>query len=243
MYTDRKSHWKTKELPQDQRPYDKCLMYGAEALTNRELIAAVLQTGSAGLNSLETADLILDSCRDKGGLTGLYKLTIAELTDIPGIGPAKAARICCIGELSRRMAASTGNRTRRFQSPEDIADFYMERLRQKDQETVWCLMLDTKHGFLGEKMISQGTVNVSLLSSRDIFTAALAYKAVSIVLVHNHPSGDCSPSEEDISSTRIIAKAGEMVGIHLLDHIIIGDRCYTSLREYDEELENYQNPY
>lgn len=228
-------HWTTKQLPEQERPYDKCLMYGAETLTNRELLAAILQTGSAGLNSLETADLILESCQDRGGITGLYRLTISDLTAIPGIGPAKAARICCIGELSRRMACTAGNRTKKFQSPELIADFYMERLRLKDQETVWCLMLDTKNHFLGEKMISQGSVNASLVPIREIFVLALSYKAVSIVLVHNHPSGDCTPSEEDIIVTRKVAQAGDLLGIHLMDHIIIGDRCYCSLREYEQE--------
>lgn len=222
-------HVTTKDLPIDQRPYDKCLLYGPEMLTNEELLAAVLHTGSAGLNVVETAKRILDSCREKGGICGLYRMSIPELTKIPGIGPAKAARIRCIGELSRRMAASTAPKTRRFHSPADIADFYMERLRQQEQEMVWCLMLDTKNAFLGERMISMGTVNMSLLSAREIFQAALSCNAVSIALIHNHPSGDPSPSREDLEATRKIADAGEMIGIPLLDHLVIGDGCWTNL--------------
>lgn len=221
----------TKNLPADQRPYDKCLMYGPEQLTNTELLAAILQTGSAGLNSLDTADLILSACHDRGGLCGLYRMTIAELTALPGIGPAKAARIQCIGELSRRMASTQAPRLRRFFSPADIADFYMERLRQQEQECVWCLMLDTKNGFLAERRISMGTVNASLLSPREIFFAALSCRAVSIALVHNHPSGDPTPSREDYAATKKIAEAGNILGIQLLDHIVIGDGCYESICE------------
>ncbi len=222
-------HTTTKNLPAEQRPYDKCIMYGPEQLSDRELLAAVLQTGSAGLNSLDTAEMILDACREKGGLCGLYRMTVPELTALPGIGPAKAARLCCIGELSRRLAASQAPKTRRFLCPSDIADFYMERLRQQEQECVWCLMLDTKNGFLGERLISMGTVNASLLSPREIFFAALSCRAVSIALVHNHPSGDPTPSREDYASTRKIEEAGEILGIRLLDHIVIADGCFESI--------------
>ncbi len=222
-------HITTKNLPAEQRPYDKCMMYGPEKLTDRELLAAILQTGSAGLNSLETAGMILDACSEKGGLSGLYRMTVQELTMVPGIGDVKAARLLCIGELSRRMAASQAPKSRRFYSPEDIADFYMERLRQQDQESVWCLMLDTKNSFLGERMITKGTVNASLLSPREVFCQALSMRAVSIVLVHNHPSGDSTPSGEDIAVTKKIREAGDLLGITLLDHIVIGDGEYTSI--------------
>ncbi len=229
-----KKHVTTKSLPENQRPYDKCILYGAEQLTDRELLAAILQTGSAGLNSLETADLILNSCKDRGGLGGLYRLTYRELTAMPGIGAAKAARLLCIGELSRRMASAQGVRQRRFRTPGEVADFYMERLRQQEKECVWCLMLDTKNSFLGERMISMGTVNASLLSPREIFFAALSLRAVSIALVHNHPSGDPTPSREDLAVTRKIRQAGEILGITLLDHIVIGDGCYVSIAEQEE---------
>ncbi|MDO4491537.1 MAG: DNA repair protein RadC [Lachnospiraceae bacterium] len=231
---DEKKHNTTKELPAELRPYDRCLMYGAEQLTDAELLAAILQTGSRGLNSLETAELILRSCREKGGLCGLYRMTVQEFCEIPGIGTAKAARLCCIGELSRRMAASAASRTRRFCRPSDIADYYMERLRQQEQEYVWCLMLDTKNSFLGERMISMGTVNASLVSPREIFFSALSCRAVSIALVHNHPSGDPQPSSEDILLTRRVQQAGELLGIHLLDHVVIGEGCFTSILEYME---------
>lgn len=224
-------HQTTKDLPIEQRPYDKCLMYGPEQLTNKELLAAILHTGSAGLNVLETSERILKKCQEKGGLCGLYRLTIPELTKIPGIGPAKAARIQCIGELSRRMASSSAPKARRFFSPADIADFYMERLRHQEQEVVWCLMLDTKNAFLGERLISMGTVNKSLLSPREIYQAALSCSAVSIVLVHNHPSGDPTPSREDLEVTKTIAEAGNILGIPLLDHLVIGDGCWANMLE------------
>mgnify|MGYP002602144380 FL=1 len=165
------------------------------------------------------------------GLLGLYHCTRQELLQIRGVGEVKAIQLQCIGELSKRMAAAGARKGLCFHDPASIADYYMERLRHEDQEVLLCMMLDTKNQLLGEKEITRGTVNATMISPRELFLAALQFRAVHILLVHNHPSGIPEPSGDDITVTRQIRRAGEMLGITLLDHIIIGDHCYTSMLE------------
>ena len=129
------------------------------------------------------------------------------------------------------MSAAGARKGLCFHDPASIADYYMERLRHEDQEVLLCMMLDTKNQLLGEKEITRGTVNATMISPRELFLAALQFRAVHILLVHNHPSGIPEPSGDDITVTRQIRRAGEMLGITLLDHIIIGDHCYTSMLE------------
>ena len=141
----------------------------------------------------------------------------------------KAIQVKCIGELSRRIAKGAFGPFLDFKNPDTIADYYMEDLRHQEQEVLMCIMLDTKNHFLGDVQISKGTVNASLISPREIFLSALQFHAVHVILVHNHPSGNPLPSGEDIRITRRIQNAGELLGIYLLDHIIIGDRRHISL--------------
>ena len=161
----------------------------------------------------------------------LHHLSLTQLQEIKGIGEVKAIQIKCIGELSRRIAKSASKSALRFQEPGTIADYYMEDMRHLEQETLVCMMLDTRNHLLGETELSRGTVNASLISPREIYLEAMSYHAVYIILVHNHPSGDPLPSEEDIRITRRVCQAGEILGISLLDHIIIGDLTYCSLRQ------------
>lgn len=169
-----------------------------------------------------------------GGLLGLHHRSIKEFQRLRGIGTVKAIQIKCIAELSVRMASASAKEALCFNQPETIADYYMEAFRHKEQEVLMAVMLDTKNHLLGEEILSKGTVNSSLVSPRELFLAALRYQAVNLVLVHNHPSGDATPSGDDLDITRRILEVGELLDIHLLDHIIIGDRQYVSLRE--EEL-------
>lgn len=219
----------TKELPQDDRPYEKCLQKGPESLSDAELLAVILRCGSRDLPSVELAREILKLCRSQEGLLGLYHLSAEQLREIRGVGPVKAAQIKCVAELSKRMAGLSAGRKLNFQDPGSIAAYYMERLRHEEQENLICMMLDTKNHFLGDITLTIGTVNASLISPRELFLEALRYHAVNLILVHNHPSGDPTPSQEDISVTRRIARGGELLGILLMDHIIIGDRQYISL--------------
>lgn len=218
-------------IPDDERPYEKCLRAGPESLTDAELLAVILRTGTKGISSIELADEILDLCRFNKGLTGIYHLSVDELCSISGVGRVKALQVICIGELSKRIAKTTAAGGLNFSDPGSIAAYYMETMRHEEQEVVRCMMLNVKNRMLGDVILTRGTVNLSLISPRELFISALSFHAVHLILVHNHPSGDASPSEEDIRVTRRIRDAGELLGIDLLDHIIIGDRCYTSLRE------------
>lgn len=230
-----------KNLPEDERPYEKCLQYGARSLTDAELLSVILRTGTKGRTSLMLAEDIMKRCRFDNGLTGLLHLTVPELEEIPGVGRVKACQIMCIGELSQRISRTGARKLLDFRNPSTIADYYMERLRHEEQEVVICMMLDTKNHLLGEREMTRGTVNQSLVSPRELFLSALSYHAVQMILVHNHPSGDPAPSREDMRITQRVFAAGRLIGIMLIDHIIIGDRRYTSFVEsglMDEIVEN-----
>ena len=148
-----------------------------------------------------------------------------------GIGQVKAVQIKCIGELSKRIASVSAKKLLDFQNPETIADYYMEQMRHEEQEIMICMMLNTKNQLLGETVISRGTVNASLVSPRDLILAAFRFRAVFIIIVHNHPSGDPKPSRDDLDITKRIQAACSLVDIPLLDHIIIGDQRYISFRQ------------
>ena len=218
-----------KEKPRQEQPYEKCLDRGPDVLTDAELLAVILRCGSRDLTSLELAGEILKRSPFEEGLLGIHHLSLEELQDIRGVGPVKAVQIKCIAELSKRMAAASAGKKLDFRDPESIASYYMELLRHEEQERLICAMLDTKNHFLGDVTVTIGTVNTSLISPRELFLEALAFHAVHLILIHNHPSGDAAPSREDITVTKRIARAGELLGITLLDHIIIGDRQYVSL--------------
>ena len=220
-----------KNLPADERPYEKCEQYGPHVLTDEELLAVILRTGTRGTNSLELAREIMNVCPFESGITGLLHVTLPELKELNGVGKVKACQILCIGELSKRISMRGARKLLDFRRPETIADYYMERLRHEEQEIVICMMLDTKNHLLGEAELTRGTVNQSLLSPRELFVSALSYHAVQLILVHNHPSGDPSPSREDIRITERIASAGKIIGIPLIDHLVIGDRKYPSFME------------
>lgn len=218
-------------LPPEERPYEKCLEQGCQALSDAELLAVIIRTGAVGDTSVELARRVLDLGSRQGNLAGLCGLSVQELTSVKGIGRVKAIQIQCIAELSRRMAKSRARDGLCFHDPASIADFYMEDLRHEEREQCRVMMLNTRSMLLAEKQLSVGTVNASLISAREIFLEALKCQAVYIILIHNHPSGDPHPSREDILLTKRVWEAGELIGISLLDHIIIGDRSYVSLRE------------
>ncbi|HIV17334.1 MAG TPA: DNA repair protein RadC [Candidatus Alectryocaccobium stercorigallinarum] len=217
------------ELSEQDRPYEKFARYGAESLTDAELLAVILRSGTKGMSSVDVARLILDNSRYENGIDGLFHMGISELEKIPGIGRVKAIQLKCICEISKRMSRSTARRSLNFNAPSSIAGYYAEALRHEEQELVYCMMLDTKNALIGDVCVTKGTVNCSLITPRELFLAAFSYHAVSIILVHNHPSGDPAPSTEDVEITQRIYDAGNLLGISLLDHIIIGRDSYVSI--------------
>lgn len=223
-------HNRIKDIPVEEQPYYKCLSKGAAALSDAELLAILIRTGTRKKNSVELAREILDGSGQ--GLLGLMEIAPKELLKVTGIGEAKAVQLLCVGEISRRIARSRALRHPALTSPAAVADYYMEQLRHLRIEQVWLSMFDTKNQLIASQMISQGTVNSSIVSPREMMIAALRQEAVSIILVHNHPSGDASPSPEDILMTKRVAEAAACIGIGLLDHIIIGNNCYISLKEH-----------
>lgn len=215
-------------------PYERFVKFGPESLTDTELLAIILRTGTRQKNALELADEILHlQSNMQGKLIGLHQLSLKELMKIPGIGEVKAVKLLAISELAKRMSRQSLREMQRFDTPNILAEYYMEYMRHYKTECVVLIMLDNKAHLLGERMISTGTVNACLLSSREIFIYAIKYEASSIVLLHNHPSGDVTPSEADVIATKQIADCGRLMNIPLIDHIIIGDNTYASLRELE----------
>ena len=213
------------------RPYEKCEQFGAKNLTDAELFAVLLRTGTRGENSLALAHRILCSETSERGLLNIHRWDMDSLMRVRGIGKVKAIQILCLSELAKRMARASAMQELDFSSPRTIAQYYMEDMRHKEREVIKLLLLNTKAKLIGECVISVGTVDTALVSPRELFIEALQRNASAIILLHNHPSGDPAPSREDVRITRRIREAGALLGISLLDHIIIGDNCFISLKE------------
>ena len=220
-----------KDIPNAERPYEKCLKQGAEVLSDAELLAVLLRTGTKGENVLALAKRLL--YEDGGaGLLGIHQFSFQSLMKLKGIGKVKAVQILCLSELAKRLSKASVEPRLRFSSSQSVAEYYMEDLRHRNQEVMKLLLLNSKAELIDETNISKGTVNASLVTPRELFRgAALKKEAVSMILLHNHPSGDPTPSRDDILTTKRISECGLLIGIELLDHIIIGNNCYVSFQE------------
>ena len=213
------------------KPYEKFMTLGPAALTDEELLAIIIRTGTNGLSAVELSKKILNLSMNCKGLLGLYHLQVSDLMSVKGIGSVKAIKIKCIAELSMRIARTAANNNIVFSTPASIANYFMEEMRHLEVENVILLLLDNKNGMIGKVLLSKGTVNASIVSTREIFLHALQFQATNIVLLHNHPSGSIIPSEADIALTKKITSASKIMNIPLIDHIIIGDLKFTSLAE------------
>ncbi len=219
-----------KDLPLSERPYERCESEGVSALSEAELLAIVLQTGTKTESAVGLAERLLLQSPEQS-LAGLAKMPYQGLTAIHGIGRVKAIKLMAILELAKRLSRINFKHRPVFTKPETIAEYYMQQLRFLTVEQVYVLFFNTKCIFLGDKLLTIGTVNSSLLSPREIFIEAVQRQAVNIILVHNHPSGDPTASREDVAITTRVAQAGKILEIGLLDHIIIGDNRYFSFKE------------
>lgn len=222
-------HLTVKELPETERPYEKFKNRGGEYLTDAELLAIILRTGSKQVKSIDLAEQVL-SVR-KQGLLNLHQLSLEELQQIHGVGEVKAIQIKAIAELSKRLIREQRRQGVVLKSAASVASYYMETLRHETKEKLILSCFDAKCKLKKDSTISIGTANASLVSPREIFMEAIHAQAVHIILLHNHPSGDPTPSAEDMQVTRQIAHCGAMLEIPLSDHIIIGDNRYFSFRE------------
>ena len=219
-----------KDLPASERPREKLMNHGAEALSNAELLAILLRTGTQEESVMRLAERILIEAGEDG-LGGLAHSSIESLMKRKGVGEAKAITIAAALELGKRVAIGDSKKRVVIHSSDDIANYMMPRLRYCDREHFYAILLNTKNHVIASPLISIGTLSESLVHPRELFKEAVNHSASSIILVHNHPSGDPSPSREDIMMTRRIIEGGRLLDIQILDHVIIGDNTYISLRE------------
>jgi len=217
-----------KEMPVNERPRERLEFYGAAALSNAELLAIALRTGSQRANAVELANQLLTRFRD---LRGLVRASVLELCEIPGIGPAKATQIKAALELGRRLALSSGEERLQIKSPEDAANLLMAAMGDEMQEQLRVLLLDSKHYVLRMPVVYVGNVNTAIVRMAEVFRDAIKDNSVAIIVAHNHPSGDPTPSREDIALTEDLVRAGALLGISVLDHLVIGKQRYISLKE------------
>lgn len=220
------------EAYKDELPYERFLKFGAQSLTDAELLAIIIRTGSGDKSPMDIARNVLSLEKGKErGLNSLFSLSVDELKNVRGIGEVKAVRLKCISEIAKRMSAQKAFSSLECDSAEAVASCYMEMLRHEDKERVILLCLNNRLRLIKEVLLSIGTVNFAAISPRDVFMHALKCGACNLILIHNHPAGDPTPSSADISITNKICKSGEMLDVILRDHIIIGDKSYCSLRE------------
>ncbi len=217
-----------REMPSDERPRERLERYGAGTLTNAELLAILLRVGSSKENVLELAARLL---RDHGGLGGLLAADLPTLCASHGMGLAKATQLKAGLELARRLNLLTPEARPQIKSPGDAANLLMLEMAYLPQEQLRVLCLDTKNYVVHQQIVYQGTVNSSVVRAAEVFRPAVSRTCPALVVVHNHPSGDPTPSPEDIRTTERLRQAGELLDIELLDHIVIGQQRYVSLKE------------
>ncbi|CUH97443.1 UPF0758 protein [Propionispora sp. 2/2-37] len=219
-----------KELPQEERPREKLLSRGPLALSNAELLAILLRTGSKQESAMRIAERLLKQYETLG-ISAFSTLSPQEMSKIRGIGLVKAVTIVAAIELGKRLHSVAAMERPIIRSPREVADLLMPRMRYETREHFVVVLLSTKHHVIATPIISVGTLNASLVHPREVFREAISHSAASIILVHNHPSGDPAPSQEDIRLTQKMVDAGRLLDISVLDHVIIGDSKYVSLKE------------
>ncbi|MGI6673360.1 MAG: RadC family protein [Limnochordia bacterium] len=218
-----------KDVPREERPRERLRRHGAERLANKELLAILLRTGNQRESALTLAEKLLARF---GSLANIASASFEELVAVNGIGPAKAADILAAFELAKRLAESRMEFQGVVNSPADAAQLVLRELSLADKEHFMIIMLNTKNRVIAKKTVSIGHLQASLVHPREMFKEAIKRSSAALILVHNHPSGDLTPSREDITTTERLREAGAVLGIDVLDHIIVGDNRYFSFREH-----------
>lgn len=219
---------KMHDMPNENRPRERMIMYGAEVLSDIELLAILIRSGTKKEGVMGLSQRLLS---EFGGLHSLFQTSITRLHKVPGLGPAKICILAACFELSKRLAAKQRVEKPVLSSPDEVANYFLPHLRYLKQEHLKTVYLDLKNRLLEHHTISIGTLDRSIVHPRDIFRHAIDLPCAAIILIHNHPTGDPTPSKEDVAVTKRIIKAGEIMGLPLLDHIIFGDGNYVSLKE------------
>lgn len=229
---------KMKELPISERPYEKLEMYGSNSLSNAELLAIIIKTGTREESSVTIAQKILKLNKEqRDNLKFLQNISINELTKIKGIGKIKAIQLKAVAELNKRMSRSILDNKVKITCPQDVANLLIDELKNEKREIVKVLILNTKN--IVDKIldVSYGTANLAIVTPKDVLAEAVKMEAPKIILVHNHPSGDPMPSKADMEFTDRLIAASKLLGVELLDHIVIGHDSYESIF-YRKGLEN-----
>ncbi len=219
-----------KNLPISDRPYEKFKEVGSQALSDRELLTILIRSGGKGERADEIAQRVVEFC----GEEGLHKLLLCsreDLVQLPGIGDVKAIQLLAAAEIAKRIADAKRPIGNHFHNSQEIAEYYLPRFRYHTKEHLMVLFLDVKNRVIKEEIIFIGSVKMAVCEPRDIFMAALKSGAAAMVVLHNHPSGDCKPSKEDIDITIKLVHLGQMMGIPVLDHIILGYDSHYSLKD------------
>lgn len=219
---------KVLDIPKGERPQEKLISFGAERLTDAELLAIVLRTGIKGENVITLSQRII--C-ELGGLDGILNASLEDIKKIKGIKNSKGTRILAIVEIARRLKSLRNLEKKKVAKAEDLVDFLYPEMSSLNQEVLKLVVLNTKNEITRVKDVFKGSLNSAIVHPREIFNEALKSSAASIIICHNHPSGDPTPSKEDIMITKRLSSCGELLGINLTDHIIIGNNRYVSLRE------------
>ena len=222
-------NYRIRDWPERERPRERLYTAGAHALSSRELLGILIGSGREGSSAVEVAGALLQA--SDGSLRRMATLPLSEIQKVPGIGPAVAARIVAALELGRRLARESAMEKPRIQGPVDVYELCAPALMDLRQEEFRILLLNTQHAVLRELVITRGTLDASVVHPREVFRAAISESAAAVVLVHNHPSGDPSPSREDREVTDQLAAAGRLIGIPILDHVVVGDGRYVSFVE------------
>jgi len=212
------------------RPREKLARSGAESLGDNELLAVVLGAGTRGLGALDVANTLLDAA---GGLRGLSRMGRDELARTRGVGAARAARVQAAVELGRRSLAHDPAQRPQFLTPREVAEYLLPLFGSHPVERFGVLLLDTKHRLIRARIVSVGSLDASVAHPREVFREAILGGAAAIVLFHNHPSGDPAPSRDDIALTRRLTTAGDLIGVDVLDHVVLADGRYSSMRELE----------
>jgi DNA repair protein RadC len=220
-------HFTLKEMAPDERPRERLLTRGAASLSNGDLIAIILNTGTQGETVTTLAQRLL---RENDGLLGLMKLDAVELSRIHGLGPAKAAKLKATLEIAARVVALGPDQRPQIGTPDDVVNLVGIEMAALDQEQLRVVVLDTKHRVLAIRTVYQGSVNQAQVRIAEVFREAIRHNAVALIAVHNHPSGDPTPSAADVALTAELAKAGDLLDVEVLDHLIIGRGRHASLR-------------
>lgn len=223
---------KMKDLPRAERPYEKLECFGAEMLSNAELLAIIIRTGNKEETSVMLAQRLLKQDDGMQGLAFLHDVSIEQLKSIRGIGRVKAIQIKALAELSKRISSVSALEKRfSIKSPQDVAKLLLEEMRYLKKEVFKLILLNTKNRVIRSVNISIGSLSASIVHPREVFSEAVKTGCSGVIFVHNHPSGDPEPSSEDLETTKRLVNAGDILGIKVLDHIIIGNGRYLSLKE------------